>query len=150
MIRSEYPKKFRTCWAIARASSSFIPVRSMEFLIARVRSSTVRAEAGPLSVFVWMAMASHRSGALLPARCIYRFRADEPTMILNFRNDSAAGKAKTRRAQYPSIIRSLWGAARAAHDEAGGTAPGGDRLPEGPAPGGGSPLGRDSPRTEEL
>src|SRR3989442_9034631 len=56
MIRAEYPKKLRTCWAIARASSSFIPVRSIEFLIARVRSSTVSVPAGARSDFVLTAM----------------------------------------------------------------------------------------------
>src|SRR3989442_228682 len=56
MIRSEYPKKFNTCCAIARASSSFMPARSMLFRIARVRSSTVRVPRGPGSVLVWIAM----------------------------------------------------------------------------------------------
>src|SRR2546422_2375535 len=56
MIRSESPKTFRTCWAMARASSSFMPVRSIEFLIARVRSSTVSVPAGPRSDFVLTAM----------------------------------------------------------------------------------------------
>src|SRR5439155_26897578 len=41
---------------MARASSSFIPVRSIEFLIARVRSSTVSVPAGPRSDFVLTAM----------------------------------------------------------------------------------------------
>src|SRR5213593_438687 len=70
MIRSEYPKKFRTCWAIDRASSSFMPARSIEFLIARVRSSTVRAPRGPGSVLVRIAIrgplrASNVPGELL-------------------------------------------------------------------------------------
>jgi len=40
-------------------------------------------------------------------------------MILNFRNDSEEGKAKTRRAQYPAIIRSLWGAGRLEEPKSG-------------------------------
>src|SRR5438094_170448 len=66
MMRSEWPKKLRTCWAIARASSSFIPVRSIEFLIARVRSSTVRGPAGPRSDFVLIAMLSRARRMGLP------------------------------------------------------------------------------------
>ena len=52
MMRSLYPKKFSTCCAIARASSSFIPSRSIEFLMALVRSSTVKVLTYPFLVFV--------------------------------------------------------------------------------------------------
>src|SRR2546430_15455764 len=51
---------------IARASSSFIPVRSIEFLIARVRSSTVSVPAGPRSDFVLIAMMSRARPMHLP------------------------------------------------------------------------------------
>src|SRR2546428_8316670 len=49
---------------MARASSSFIPVRSIEFLIARVRSSTVSVPAGPRSDFVLTAMGRLRAAPM--------------------------------------------------------------------------------------
>src|SRR5439155_5671763 len=71
---------------MARASSSFVPVRSIEFLIARVRSSTVSVPAGPRSDFVFTAMG--RLGRL-PwwVYAIYEFCAAVPLLILTVPDD---------------------------------------------------------------
>src|SRR5947207_5209357 len=66
MMRPESSKELEPCRALGRASSSFIPVRSIEFLIARVRSSTVSVPAGPRSDFVLIAMVSRARPMHLP------------------------------------------------------------------------------------